>query len=1014
MSDFKNSLAYLIANQVPDYIRDEFPQFVLFLEKYYEFLDQDNQANNVLLNAASFSDINKTLDQFIPSFREQYLQMFPKDSLITDRKLIKFIREFYEAKGSEEALHFIFRAFFDEHVDIIYPSQYVLKASDGVWVRKQKIRIYTDDTITLDPFDLIGKRANIFSYKTIGTVASYDVHSIIVENVNRLAYAAQPTYELFVKHEENDYIILPGSGANARALVVDGQIKAVTGDPLYHSHDFNTATAIDYATDIITIPDHGLNTGDCVIYNTNEQDPIEGLLAYRQYFVKVIDQNTLRLYRDKIALQRSSTRTFVSSNNVDVAYNKITVANHGFMTGDMVVYYSDTTSIGGLTNGNVYYIIKIDNNTIKLSATLLDADPRYCSDDTYFAEDYVSLVSYNELDLTSQGVGDYHVLSREYFINLSAPDTDSDQSFIDAMDARGSGYNAVPTVQFISDVGGTGATGKAYLDTSGGIEYVTMSSNGTGYTSDSTVISFNTDAIRTFIYLDGDVANKYGYVTRTLSNVLVLSISGTPNYGFRVGEVYKINEGGAAGQYVYTFPNSALNYFAGDYVRVNVENNASIIIEDIDANGKPTRARIFSPGGQFEQETFTATITSSTGSDCVLQFTTAAITTIEEGYQSRQGMLSDVNKLQDNYYYQNYSYVLRSKVPANNWMTLVKNTVHPAGMAVFGELLIRATLDMGAAFEVVRQPIDFYEFPIEMLTIDEYHEVYFVKQLSDTFTQSDIHSTEVGKTLSDNTLGFTDDTVVVTGKGITDAPIAGDLIDSFTVGKSLLDIPLATDDIYFGFIKSFADNTNGFTDDTITDFYKYLDKNTDTAAPYMLSGQDYFAEDYIATPDVILSAIDNTTIESGKNVADAIAIADSIPYVVISKTITDTVTVTEAIDSIAPVFTIPNDDPIITDVVESHIFKTVSDGVTISDSNIQSVNKVSEDSLPHGIREDISIVVPGKSAQSTLHTMEHTYTDTNKNLAEAAVASDSGVINIQDYWSENYTAGAYVGTEYTF
>ena len=1014
MSDFKNSLAYLIANQVPDYIRDEFPQFVLFLEKYYEFLDQDGQANEVLLNASSFSDINNTLEQFLPSFREQYLQMFPNNSLVNDRRLIKFIREFYEAKGSEESIHFIFRAFFDEHVDIIYPSQYVLKASDGVWVRKQKIRIYTDDTITLNPFDLIGKRANIFSYKTIGTVASYDIHSVIVEGVNRLAYATQPTYELFVKHEENDNIILPGSGANARALVVDGKIKAVTGDPIYHSHDFNTATAIDYATDIITIPDHGLNTGDCVIYNTNEQDPINGLLAYRQYFVKVIDKNTLRLYRDKVALQRSSTRTFISSNNVDVAYNKITVANHGFMTGDMVVYYSDTTAIGGLTNGNVYYVIKIDNNTIKLSATLLDADPRYCLDDTYFAEDYVSIVSYNELDLTSQGVGDYHVLSREYFINLSEPDTDSDQSFIDAMDAKGSGYNAVPTVQFISDVGGIGATGTAHLDSSGGIEYVAVSSNGSGYTSDSTVISFNTDAIRTFIYLDGDVANKYGYVTRTLSNVLVLSVSGTPNYGFRVGEVYKINEDGAAGQYVYTFPNTALNYFAGDYVRVSVENNASIIIEDIDANGKPTRARIFSPGGQFEQETFTATITSSTGSNCVLQFTTSAITTIQEGYQSRQGMLSDVNKLQDNYYYQNYSYVLRSKVPANNWMTLVKNTVHPAGMAVFGELLIRATLDMGAAFEVVRQPIDFYEFPIEMLTIGELHTVDFIKQLSDTFTKTDIHSTEVGKTLFDNTTGFTDDAVVLTGKSVTDASIANDLINSFDVGKSLLDIPLATDTIYFGFIKSFTDSNTGFTDGTIADFYKYLDKNTDTAAPYMLVGEDYFAEDYISAANVILSAIDNAVIETSKNVADAIAIADSIPHMVISKAITDTVTATEAVNSITPLFTIPNDDPIITDIAETHLYKTVTDGVTISDSNIQSVNKVSADSLPNGVNENIELDIPGGAALDTTHAMEHTYTDTSKNLAEAAVASDSGVINIQDYWSENYTAGAYVGTEYTF
>jgi len=241
MSDFKNSLAYLIANQVPDYIRAEFPQFVLFLEKYYEFLDQDGEANNVLLNASSFSDINTTLDAFVPSFREQYLQMFPKDSLITDRRLIKFIREFYEAKGSEESILFIFRTFFDEHVDIIYPSKFILKASDGVWINREKMRITTDDTISLDPFELKGKRAKIYSHINIGSVATFETHDITVDEVTRLAYSTVPTYELFVKHEENDTVTLPGAGANAVPLIVDGEIKAITGDPLVSSHYFNPA-----------------------------------------------------------------------------------------------------------------------------------------------------------------------------------------------------------------------------------------------------------------------------------------------------------------------------------------------------------------------------------------------------------------------------------------------------------------------------------------------------------------------------------------------------------------------------------------------------------------------------------------------------------------------------------------------------------------------------------------------------------------------------------------------------
>ena len=1054
MSDFKNSLAYLITNQVPDYIKAEFPQFVLFLEKYYEFLDQDGEVNNVLLNASSFSDINNTLDAFIPSFREQYLQMFPKDSLITDRRLIKFIREFYEAKGSEESILFIFRTFFNEHVDIIYPSTYVLKPSDGIWVNREKMRITTDDTISLDPFDLKGKRAKIYSHIDIGSVSTFETYNIIVDEVTRLAYSTVPTYELYVKQQENDVIILPGAGANARPLVVDGEIKAITGDPAVSARDFNpavygstlvatvavsgtagqftcgastlavgdlltisgtkggTATITGYATGtvykvsavtgsvgavtgftlttqagvaIVTtagtltgltytvnnsdiyarfyIPDHGFTTGDCVIYDPMEGSAIGGLIPYRQYFVKVIDSRYFRLYSDKIALQQVPTKTFFRSANVNISTNTITIAAHGYNTGDLVVYKADSTAIGGLDDAAVYYVIKINNNTIKLAESLIDSDPRYCLDDTYFASDYVTITSYNELNLTSAGVGNFHVLSKEYFINFTSAGTGAEQRFIDAMDAPGSGYNAIPAITFISDIGATGATAQAYLNATGGIEYVSMLTEGTGYTEESTIVSFSTDTIRSFVYID-EFADKYGYLTRSITDTVdIVSISGSPNYGFLQGEVYSISESGSTGQYVFSFPDTSLNYFAGDYVQFGVDNRASVIIDSVNAQGRPTKVRIFSSGSGFEAQTFTATITSTSGSNCVLRFSTGAITSIQEGFQNRQGMLSDVNKLQDNYYYQNYSYVLRSKVPSVNWMTMVKNTVHPAGMAIFSELLIGSTLELGASFEVVRQPIHFYEFPVEnlhaveTLGIDYDIAVNFAKILNDTYLATEEHASHVGKVLSDVSNGFTEQVNNNVGKSVVDTPVTSDIIDTIDVGKTLLDIPLTTDDnIYFGFERVVSESIMGMSDAPISHFYKYLDKTIDTAAPYLLG--DYFAEDYITEADIILSAIDTASIQVAKGLTETVASGDSIPYMVITKVINETVTAIDTVDSIDPVYALFND------------------------------------------------------ALDTPHTMDLVNTNITKNISETKNANDSGSINIQDYWSYDYTSGAYEAGDY--
>jgi hypothetical protein len=937
MSDFKNSLAYLIANQVPDYIRAEFPQFVLFLEKYYEFLDQDGEANNVLLNASSFSDINNTLDAFVPSFREQYLQMFPKDSLITDKRLIKFIREFYEAKGSEESILFIFRTFFNEHVDIIYPSKFVLKASDGVWINREKMRITTDDTISLDPFELKGKRAKIYSHINIGSVATFETHDITVDEVTRLAYSTVPTYELYVKHEENDTVTLPGAGGNAVPLIVDGEIKAITGDPAVSSRDFDPAENFDIYARFL-IPDHGFTTGDCVIYDPMEGSAIGGLIPYRQYFVKVIDSRYFRLYRDKIALQQVPTRTFFKSANVNISTNTITIAAHGYNTGDLVVYKADSTEIGGLDDTGVYYVIKINNNTIKLAESLLDSDPRYCLDDTYFAADYVTISTYSELNLTSVGVGNFHALSKEYFINFTSAGTGDEQRFIDAMDASGSGYNAIPAVTFISDIGATGATAEAHLNDTGGIEYVSMLTGGTGYTEESTIISFSTDTIRSFVYID-EFTDKYGYVSRSITDTVgIVSVSGSPNYGFLQGEVYSISESGTTGQYVFSFPDTSLNYFAGDYVQFGVDNRASVIIDSVDAQGRPTKVRIFSSGSGFEAEKFTATITSTSGSNCVLSFTTGAITSIQEGFQNRQGMLSDVNKLQDNYYYQNYSYVLRSKVPSVNWMTMVKNTVHPAGMAIFSELLIRSTLELGASFEVARQPIHFYEFPIEnlhaveTLGIDYDIAVVFRKTLNDTYLANDEHVSHVGKTLSDTSNGFGELVINDVGKRVEDVPITSDIIDTIDVGKTLLDIPVTTDDIYFGFLRTVSESYIA-SDSSISDFYKH-------------------------EADIILSTIDTASIEVAKGLTETVASGDSIPYMVITKVINETVTAIDTVNSIDPVYALFND------------------------------------------------------ALDTAHSTELVNTDITKNISETQNANDSGSINIQDYWSYDYTSGAYEAGDY--
>ena len=91
----------------------------------------------------------------------------------------------------------------------------------------------------------------------------------------------------------------------------------------------------------------------------------------------------------------SFTQTFngSSSSVVSLANNTISITEHRFITGQRVTYSTTGTAIGGLTSGSVYYIIKEDQNSIKLANSLSDANNNI------------------ERDLTSLGVGSTHTIN---------------------------------------------------------------------------------------------------------------------------------------------------------------------------------------------------------------------------------------------------------------------------------------------------------------------------------------------------------------------------------------------------------------------------------------------------------------------------------------------------------------------------------------------------------------------------------------------------------------------------
>ena len=87
-------------------------------------------------------------------------------------------------------------------------------------------------------------------------------------------------------------------------------------------------------------------------------------------------------------------------------------------------------------------------------------------------------------------------------------------------------------------------------------------------------------------------------------------------------------------------------------------------------------------------------------------------------YTSDRGKVGDRNqRITDSYFYQDYSYVIQSKTPINTWRDLIKQTTHPAGFLMFGEVVIES--EQRSEMPVAQPKSDritFIELPTKSIT----------------------------------------------------------------------------------------------------------------------------------------------------------------------------------------------------------------------------------------------------------------------------------------------------------
>lgn len=186
------SLSNLVPDRLPEFVRVDHPTLVAFLASYYEWLGLRRDSGKVLSPLAmhDIPDIDTTLDQFVDQFKSEYLLNFPESLAINKqtnepvdpRRLMKNIKQFYLAKGTEKSYEFLFRIMYDTAVEFYYPKKDIMRLSSGRWTQNNYLRISNalgDQIYRAAGNNIIQKNA---SGEIIATARVVDVNVYQIDN----------------------------------------------------------------------------------------------------------------------------------------------------------------------------------------------------------------------------------------------------------------------------------------------------------------------------------------------------------------------------------------------------------------------------------------------------------------------------------------------------------------------------------------------------------------------------------------------------------------------------------------------------------------------------------------------------------------------------------------------------------------------------------------------------------------------------------------------------------------
>ena len=702
-------ISYQIEKQFPSIFREDGVELVEFMKYYYKFLEESsNQSIYNNRRLFEYRDIDNTLESMIIFFKNKYMKDLPLDGDNT-RFAVKNILDLYRRRGTPEGVELFFRLFYNETVDIYYPSEAILKPSSSSWNNGIFLQLYPREIADLK--DLTGREIYGSISKAEGVVDR--ILFTLVNNVLTPILFLGSVRGTFIGFDDI-YTIINGEIANFGRVY--GSLDSITID----SNDPRATTGNNIG-DLVSVAYPGARGGKAIV--TEVSQTISGEI---EYFIDesgfgYTEENTLLLVSNQIIFSDDLFEKLqVLETLQDQDGNRgIVIGGNENLVGVRMEegFEFSSNSIITTTRSSNNDIVLVDDEIITSNTNLViinkDANNYFSDSEIIY---YESIVPKNE---SSPGplypeVANTSILS----VKLEELDnqetvsliTDIISNFLDVQ-LDSVDFNDPPALVPMSGIANP-VTINTRIDEAFDLEPFTIGSikrfvnvkPGSSYVNrvfavalDPVMVNF--DIYNQIITLDnisttfevGSIITQNGIsgkILRITGNTLfVLPYS---YYGFANGPI--------------TFNGVSYNpiSISRDYSSKKLGFNADINAVTQFAVGKILKVDVTNSGYGYSDNR-EVTITDNFGNTLAVGITDARGQGIIEGrWSSKESHLNyqDGKVLQDSDYYQEYSYRISSKTDINTYKNTLTEISHLAGTKMFGQFVLKDEVKVNSSARI--------------------------------------------------------------------------------------------------------------------------------------------------------------------------------------------------------------------------------------------------------------------------------------------------------------------------